>query len=77
MSITLERPATDNSAARDEVQWIESHDVLPPVWVGRYRDVYLGMIEHRDPEGYTAITHRGRGLGNFATLEEAQRAFYR
>ena len=77
MSITLERPGTDSGSTRDDVEWTLSEDVQPPVWIGRYREHFLGMIELREPEGYTAITHRGRGLGNFATLEEAQRAFYR
>ena len=77
MSITLERPTTDSDSTRDDVSWVLSNDVQPPVWIGRYRELYLGMIELREPEGYIAITHRGRGLGNFATLEEAQRAFYR
>jgi len=88
MSITLERPGTASAPASiaspapsttstGDVVWTKSYDVQPPVWVGRYKDVYLGMIEHREPEGFAAITHRGRGLGNFATIEEAQRSFYR
>jgi len=57
--------------------WVETDVVNPPVWIGRYRGVTIGIIEHREPEGYTSTTHRGRGLGNFETLEDAQNAFYR
>ena len=78
MSMMLERTeVAPSTETRDDIVWTETSVVHPPVWTGRYKDVYLGMIEHRSPEGYTATTHRGRSLGNFATIEEAQRAFYR
>lgn len=78
MSITLERPqASLPDDKSDTVEWTLSEAVRPPVWVGYYKGVYLGMIEHRDPEGYTATTHRGRNLGSFEGLEDAQRSFYR
>lgn len=78
MSTTIAAPittATEMSATNGLI-WLETDVVHPPVWIGRYRGVTIGIIEHREPEGYTATSHRGRGLGNFSTLEDAQNAFY-
>ena len=80
MTLTLSAPAAAPVAPAStstDVDWTESFDVMPPVWMGRYRGVFIGMVEHREPEGYTAITHRGRNLGNFESLEDAQRSFYK
>ena len=67
----------EHATSTSDLIWLETDVVHPPVWIGRYRGVTIGIIEHREPEGYTSTTHRGRGLGNFETLEDAQNAFYR
>ena len=66
-----------STAHRQQLEWIITHDVSPAVWIGRYQGTFVGMIEERAVEGYTATTRLGRGLGNFETLEAAQEAFYR
>ncbi|TBN57676.1 hypothetical protein EYE40_09910 [Glaciihabitans arcticus] len=71
MSTTITAPTTT------DVEWTETDAVKSAVWIGRYRGVFIGMVEHREPEGFTATTHRGRGLGNFPTLEDAQHSFYK
>jgi len=78
MSDTISKPseARERATSTGDLFWQETDVVQPSVWIGRYRGVMLGIIEHRDPEGFTATTHRGRGLGNFETLEEAQAAFH-
>ncbi|TBN57633.1 hypothetical protein EYE40_09670 [Glaciihabitans arcticus] len=79
MTDLLDTPesATTPSAHRQELDWIVTDVVAPAVWIGRYQGTFVGMIEERDLEGYTATTRLGRGLGNFETLEAAQEAFYR
>jgi len=66
----------DASQAPADLEWTLTDVVQPEVWMGRYRGVYIGMVEHREPDGFSATTHRGRNLGTFATLEDAQVAFY-
>jgi len=78
MSTTIEAPTmTASTTTAPDVEWTETDVVQPSVWIGRYRGTYIGLVEHREPEGFTATTHRGRGLGNFASLEDAQRSFYK
>ena len=79
MTNLLENPASPvaGSAHRQELDWTITHDVSPAVWIGRFQDVFVGMIEERVPEGFTSTTRLGRSLGNFETLEAAQEAFYR
>jgi len=67
---------TDTAQAPADLEWTLTDVVQPEVWMGRYRGVYIGMVEHREPEGFVATTHRGRNLGSFESLEDAQGSFY-
>jgi len=79
MTILIDTPRSASSDVSGEptegVEWMFTDVVQPPAWIGRYRKVYVGMIEERDTEGFVSITHRGRNLGRFDTLEDAQKAF--
>ncbi|CAN5345320.1 hypothetical protein BH11ACT2_BH11ACT2_02490 [soil metagenome] len=55
--------------------WENVEGVEPAVWVGRVRGIFVGMVEARWQEGFTATTRLGRKLGTFGTLEDAQRSF--
>jgi len=66
----------DSGLPPTDLEWTLTDVVQPEVWMGRYRGVYIGMVEHREPDGFTATTHRGRSLGSFETLEDAQHSFY-
>ena len=57
------------------VDWQHTDVVLPPVWIGRHEGIFIGMIEEREPEGFTAFSRLGRNLGRFDSLEHAQEAF--
>jgi len=79
MTDLLDAPTTTSAPVehRLQLEWTITHDVSPAVWIGRYEGLFVGMVEERVPEGFTATTRLGRGLGNFETLEDAQEAFYR
>jgi hypothetical protein len=76
------RPTT---VAREEVvtpavqtsvlEWEAVQGVEPAAWVGRVRGAFVGMVEARWQEGFTATTRLGRKLGTFGTLDAAQQAF--
>jgi hypothetical protein len=55
--------------------WESVQGVEPAAWVGRVRGIFVGMVEARWQEGFTATTRLGRKLGTFGTLESAQQAF--
>ena len=55
--------------------WESVQGVEPAAWVGRVRGIFVGMVEARWQEGYTATTRLGRKLGTFGTLEDAEQAF--
>ncbi|MDM4764059.1 hypothetical protein QT381_13670 [Galbitalea sp. SE-J8] len=57
------------------LQWEPVEGVEPAAWVGRVRGSFVGMIEARWQEGFTATTRLGRKLGTFGTLEDAESAF--
>ncbi len=57
------------------LQWESVQGVEPAAWVGRVRGIFVGMVEARWQEGYTATTRLGRKLGTFGTLEDAENAF--
>lgn len=61
-------------AARGLV-WESVEGVSPAAWVGRVHGSFVGLVEARWQEGFTATTRLGRKLGTFATLEDAQNAF--
>ncbi|MGV8884825.1 MAG: hypothetical protein ACOH1T_04455 [Microbacteriaceae bacterium] len=82
MTTVIETPAPVSatahvSAASDSptVVWQHTDVVLPPVWIGRHEGTFIGMIEEREPEGFTAFSRLGRNLGRYDTLEHAQQAF--
>lgn len=66
-----------NAATSPLVEWVQTDVVSPPVWIGRHESVFIGMIEEREPEGFTAFSRLGRNLGRFDTLEHAQESFLR
>jgi len=78
MTDTISTPTAtlESATSTDGLVWLLAEEVQPAVWIGRYRGAAIGIIENSDPEIFTATTQRGRGLGNFATLNEAQEAFY-
>lgn len=55
--------------------WEPVYGVEPAAWVGRVRGIFVGMVEARWQEGYTATTRLGRKLGTFGTLTDAEDAF--
>ncbi|CAN5331105.1 hypothetical protein BH11ACT2_BH11ACT2_18800 [soil metagenome] len=55
--------------------WESVEGVEPAAWVGRVRGIFVGMVEARWQEGYTATTRLGRKLGTFGTLGDAEEAF--
>jgi hypothetical protein len=55
--------------------WESVQGVEPAAWVGRVRGIFVGMVEARWQEGYTATTRLGRKLGTFGTLADAEDAF--
>jgi hypothetical protein len=55
--------------------WEHVDGVEPAVWVGRVRGIFVGMIEARWQEGFTATSRLGRKLGTFGTLDDAEEAF--
>lgn len=57
------------------LEWEPVEGVQPAAWVGRVRGIFVGMVEARWQEGYTATSRLGRKLGTFGTLADAQDAF--
>jgi hypothetical protein len=55
--------------------WEAVEGVQPAAWVGRVHGSFVGMVEARWQEGFTATTRLGRKLGTFGTLQDAQGAF--
>ena len=78
MTDTISAPvvARESATSTDGLIWLLAEEVQPPVWIGRYRGSAIGIIETPKPDVFTATTQRGRGLGKFPTLDEAQSAFY-
>ena len=85
MTDVLERPVAatahtgvqhpDTSATSPDLEWVHTDVVEPAVWIGRYKGVFVGMIEEREPEGFVSMTRLGRNLGRFDDLEHAKAAF--
>ena len=71
--------ATRTAATQEDTQtglvWESVQGVEPAAWVGRVRGIFVGMVEARWQEGFTATTRLGRKLGTFGTLDAAQEAF--
>jgi hypothetical protein len=71
-------PATAHAAAEEQATglvWEAVQGVEPAAWVGRVRGIFVGMVEARWQEGFTATTRLGRKLGTFGTLADAEEAF--
>jgi hypothetical protein len=75
VSATSHVNAAAPRTAGPSVDWQQTDVVLPPVWIGRHEGIFVGMIEQREPEGFTAFSRLGRNLGRFDSLEHAQEAF--
>jgi len=71
---TVETP-TERPEGASTLEWESVEGVQPAAWVGRVRGIFVGMVEARWQEGYTATTRLGRKLGTFGTLADAQDAF--
>jgi len=71
---TVEAP-TQRAEGASTLEWESVEGVQPAAWVGRVRGIFVGMVEARWQEGYTATTRLGRKLGTFGTLADAQDAF--
>lgn len=55
--------------------WERVEGVEPAIWTGRVRGIFVGMVEARWQEGFTATSRLGRKLGSYGTLEDAELAF--
>ena len=88
MTTVIEAPRTTTTTASTPVaststtttsgphlDWEIVDAVQQQVWIGRIRGIFVGMVESRGEDGFAVTTRLGRGLGLFATLEEAQDAF--
>lgn len=69
------RVAHDSTDTPSTLEWEAVQGVEPAAWVGRVRGIFVGMVEARWQEGYTATSRLGRKLGTFGTLSAAQEAF--
>ena len=63
------------TSASSTLEWEPVEGVQPAAWVGRVRGIFVGMVEARWQEGFTATSRLGRKLGTFGTLADAQDAF--
>ena len=68
-------PHAEVGDASPDLVWEHTDVVEPAVWIGRYKGVFIGMVEEREPEGFVSMTRLGRNLGRFDDLEDAQAAF--
>jgi hypothetical protein len=79
MTIMDEAATRGKSVANDDqpsgLVWEHVGGVEPAVWVGRVRGIFVGMVEARWQEGFTATTRLGRKIGTFGTLEDARESF--
>ena len=71
---SVETP-TERTEGASTLEWESVEGVQPAAWVGRVRGIFVGMVEARWQEGFTATTRLGRKLGTFGTLADAQDAF--
>jgi hypothetical protein len=69
------RVAEAHEDGESTLHWESVAGVEPAAWVGRVRGTFVGMIEARWQEGFTATTRLGRKIGTYATLEDAEEAF--
>jgi hypothetical protein len=74
MQVTATQTVTQEDSQTGLV-WESVQGVEPAAWVGRVRGIFVGMVEARWQEGFTATTRLGRKLGTFGTLDAAQEAF--
>jgi hypothetical protein len=73
--MTMIENAPMQSDERAGLVWEHVAGVEPTVWVGRVRGIFVGMVEARWQEGFTATTRLGRKLGTFGNLDDAEQAF--
>ena len=71
--VGAQHPVVDTTTP--DLEWVHTDVVEPAVWIGRYKGVFVGMIEEREPEGFVSMTRLGRNLGRFDSLDAAQAAF--
>jgi len=76
-SATCTGPVQTSASAQaaSTLEWEPVEGVQPAAWVGRVRGIFVGMVEARWQEGFTATSRLGRKLGTFGTLADAQDAF--
>lgn len=72
---TIASSTTTHEETATGLVWESVQGVEPAAWVGRVRGIFVGMVEARWQEGFTATTRLGRKLGTFGTLEAAEEAF--
>jgi len=73
--ISNENLVKETEEAPTGLVWESVEGVEPAAWVGRVRGIFVGMVEARWQEGFTATTRLGRKLGTFGTLDDAEEAF--
>jgi hypothetical protein len=76
-ALSIQAPAAPATTIDEQagLVWESVSGVEPAAWVGRVRGIFVGMVEARWQEGYTATTRLGRKLGTFGTLDDAEQAF--
>ena len=72
MSVIHER-----ASKTSQVEWLPVSGVEPVVFVGRLNGKPIGILEMKPTAGFRATTCTGKVVGDFATLDEGERAFSR
>jgi hypothetical protein len=72
MSVINER-----STEVGQIEWLPVSGVQPVVFVGRLNRKPVGILEMKPTTGFRATTCTGKVVGDFATLDEGERAFSR
>ena len=64
-----------STITKSQIDWQPVDGVQSAVWVGKFHNRFVGMIEARWGKGFVVTTRLGQSLGVFPTIEEAQHAF--
>jgi len=68
-------PSATTTSSKTRIEWTPVDGVQSAVWVGKYNDRFVGMIEARWGKGFVVTTRLGQSLGVYPTIEGAQHAF--